>query len=71
MPEERGPSIDWTEGDEVITIREVVISKKTIRIKTKSDFYAFDLSKLSDKDIERVINMLEKMNFDKAFKLFL
>jgi len=67
MPHERGPSIDWTDDDEIITVQEVELSRDVVVIKTQYRRYAFDISKISDEQFGAVIEILQKMNFDKAF----
>ena len=37
MPHERGPSVDWTEDDEVILVKEVNLSRNVITMKTQYD----------------------------------
>lgn len=68
QPHERGPSIDWTDDDEVITIKEVNLWRNEITLKTRYDLYRFDLSKISENEFKAVVRILKKMNFDKAFK---
>ncbi len=68
-PEERGPSLDWTDEDEIILVREVTLSKGEIKIKTKYREYAFDLSGLSRQDLQEMKAILKKMNFDNSFRL--
>lgn len=69
MPHERGPSIAWTDDDEVITIKEVELSRQVIVIKTRYDSYSFDLSRISEEEFKAVVKMLKKMNFDNIFRL--
>lgn len=69
MPHERGPSIDWTDEDEIITVKEVELSREVAVIKTRYEQYSFDISKLSDKEFEAIVKILKKMNFDNIFKL--
>ncbi|MFQ5866295.1 MAG: hypothetical protein ACE5IW_13820 [bacterium] len=68
MPHERGPSIDWTEDDEVILVKEVNLTRNVITIRTQYDLYSFDISKISDEEFNDVRRILEKMNFDNIFK---
>lgn len=69
MPHERGPFTDWTEDDEVITVKKVNLSRKFITIKTQYDKYTFDISKVSEAEFKDIIKVLKKMNFDNIFKL--
>jgi hypothetical protein len=69
MPHERGPSIDWTDDDEIILVEEVELSRQVIVIKTRYDSYSFDLSKISKEEFKAVVKVLKKMNFDNAFRL--
>lgn len=69
MPHERGPSIDWTDDDEIITVKEIELSREIVVIKTRYEQYSFDISKLSDKEFEAVVEILKKMNFDNVFKV--
>ena len=68
MPHERGPSIDWTEDDEIITIKEIELSREVAVIKTQYEQYTFDLSRLSDEEYRTTVKILKKMNFDNVFK---
>jgi hypothetical protein len=67
-PHERAPSIAWTEDDEIITVKEVELSREVALIKTQYERYAFDISELTDKEFRAVIDILKKMNFDNVFK---
>ena len=67
-PHERGPSIDWTEDDEIVTVKEVELSRGVVVIKTKYKEYTFDLSRLSDEEFGAIVKVLKKMNFDNIFK---
>ena len=67
-PYERGPAIDWTAEDEIITIQEIVLSRAVVVIKIHYDTYSFDISKISAEEFKGVIDILQKMNFDNAFK---
>jgi hypothetical protein len=69
MPHERGPSIDWTDDDEIITAKEIELSRKVVAIRTQYELYSFDISKISDEEFKEALEMLRKMNFDNAFKL--
>lgn len=66
---ERGPSVDWTDDDEVILVKSVKLTRNIVSIKTRFDGYSFDLSKISDDEYQAVITILEKMNFDNRFEL--
>jgi hypothetical protein len=68
MPHERGPSIAWTNGDEIITVKEIELSREAVVIKTEYEQYTFDTSQLSDEEIRVAVEILKKMNFDKVFK---
>ena len=68
MPHERGPSIDWTEDDEIITVKEIELTREVAVIKTQYEQYSFDLSKLSAEEFGAVVEILKKMNFDNVFK---
>ena len=70
-PHERGPSIDWTEDDVIVTVKEIELSRSMVVIKTQYEEYAFDLSRLSDKEFGAIVKILKKMNFDKVFKFSL
>ena len=70
-PHERGPSIDWTEDDEIVTVKEVELSRYMVVIKTQYEQYEFDLSRLSDEEFRAIVKILKKMNFDKVFKFSL
>lgn len=67
-PHERGPSIEWTDADEIITIQDIELSRDVVVIKTHYDVYSFDISRISDEEFKGVIEILKKMNFDNAFK---
>jgi hypothetical protein len=69
MPHERGPSIDWTDDDEIITAKEIELSREVVVIRTQYELYSFDISKISDEEFKEVLEMLKKMNFDNVFKL--
>jgi len=68
MPHERGPMIEWTEDDEIILVKEVILNRKTIMIKTQYDKFEFDISKIPDEEYNDVVMILTKMNFDNVFK---
>jgi hypothetical protein len=68
MPHERGPSIAWTEDDEIITVKEIKLTRETVFIKTDYEQYLFDTSQLSDEETKAAIEILKKMNYDKVFK---
>lgn len=70
MPHERGPSIAWTDEDEIITVKEVKLSRKVVAIKTQYELYSFDILELSNKEFKMIVKILKKMNFDKVFKLY-
>lgn len=67
-PYERGPSIDWTDDDEIITVKEIELSRDVAVIKTQYEQYVFDVSRLSDAELRDAVRILKKMNFDKIFK---
>jgi hypothetical protein len=67
-PHERGPLLDWTDDDEIITIKEVELSREVAVLKSQYERYAFDISHLSEEEFRAVIEILKKMNFDNIFK---
>ena len=67
-PHERGPSIDWSDDDEIITIKEIELSRAVVVIKTHYDSYSFDISRISNEEFRDVLEILKKMNFDNAFE---
>jgi hypothetical protein len=68
-PHERGPSVDWTEEDVRITVKSIELNRQSIKIKTTEKKYAFDLSRINDKEYESIVTILKKMNFDNVFEL--
>ena len=67
-PYDRGPAIDWTVEDKIITVQEIVLTRAVVVIKTHYDTYSFDISRISAEEFKGVIDILQKMNFDNAFK---
>ena len=70
LPHERGPSVDWTEDDEIILVKEIKLLRNVIIIKTQYDVHFFDISKISDQNFRDVKTILTKMNFDNIFKFY-
>lgn len=68
-PHERGASIDWTDEDIIILVTRVELSKNIIKIDSQENQYEFDISGLSEKDINDIKAILKKMNFDDSFEL--
>ncbi|HEX2957076.1 MAG TPA: hypothetical protein VHO70_09585 [Chitinispirillaceae bacterium] len=66
---ERGPSIEWTDDDVIILLREFSYDRNTVEIIYDGGKEQFDISKIHEKEFERMIVVLKKMNFDNAFRL--
>lgn len=68
-PDERGPLIDWTDSGELILIKKVKLNRKNIHLRTQYEKYSFDLREITDQEFSRIIEILQKMNFDDNFEL--
>ena len=68
-PDERGPSVDWTDDDERILIRKIKVTPREVFIETTRDKHIFDLSKISGEEYADMVSVLKKMNFDNVFDL--
>jgi hypothetical protein len=68
-PYERGPSVDWTDDDEIILVKSVKINPQRVAIETTRAKYLFDLTKVSKEDYEAAVRVLLKMNFDGIYNL--
>jgi hypothetical protein len=68
-PFERGPSIDWTDDDEIILVKSVKMNPRRVEIETTRASYLFDLTRVSQADYRAAVRVLKKMNFDGVFQL--
>lgn len=68
-PSEKGPSIYWTDDDEIILVKSVKINPRRVEIVTTRESYLFDLTKVSKADYRAAVRVLKKMNFDGIFHL--
>ena len=68
MPHERGPSVTWTDDDEVVTVESFELSRNRVVIKTRYRQYAFDISGLSEQKIKAIRKIVRKMHFDHCFE---
>ena len=68
-PDERGPSVDWTDKDERILLKRVNVTSSKVLIETTRDKYTFDISKISGEEYSDMVSVLKKMNFDNVFDL--
>jgi len=68
-PDERGPSVDWTDKDERILLKRVIVTPGEVFIETTRDNHTFDLSRISGEEYSDMVSVLKKMNFDNIFDL--
>ena len=68
MPYERGPSVTWTDDDEIVTVETFELSRASAIITTRYRQYAFDISGLSEHEVKVIGRVVGKMNFDNNFK---
>lgn len=68
-PWERGPSVEWTEDDQIILVKSVKINPQRVEIETTGAKYLFDLSKVSKEEYWETVKVLKKMNFDRCYNL--
>ena len=68
-PHERGPAVDWTDEDRIVLLREVVFDRNSIKIVHDDGTENFDISHIDEKEYSGMLDVLEKMNFDDAFRI--
>ena len=68
-PDERGPSVDWTDDDERILIKKINVTPREVLIETTREKHIFDLSNISGEEYSGMVSVLKKMNFDNVFDL--
>ncbi len=66
---EKGPSVDLTDDDRRILLRSATFDREKIVLQTDNGIEEFDLSELSDSDVDVMAEVLMKMNFDSIFEL--
>jgi len=69
LPEEIGPSVDWTDEDGRIVLTSVNVNRNQILIETTLDQQSFNISKISNNEYLEMTSILKKMNFDNIFDL--
>jgi len=69
-PDERGVSVSWEEDeDEGELLLAVEHSKGVVKLITTRREFTLDMSHVDNGDLSRMRKVLQKMNFDRAFKL--
>lgn len=67
-PHKRGPVVDWTDEDRIILLREVEFDRNSIRIVHDDGTESFDISHIDEDEYSDMLKVLEKINFDNAFR---
>lgn len=71
-PKERGACIEWEDYDDIrVLLDKVHITREVLDIKTKGKLreYQFDLSGLHDEDYKDLVELFQRINFDKSIKI--
>ncbi|MBI4331352.1 MAG: hypothetical protein HY673_08740 [Chloroflexi bacterium] len=69
-PEERGVSVDWEQDEKKNEyLLAVERSGKTVKLKTTNRRFTLDVSCVAAKELDRMGQVLRKMNFDKRLEL--